>query len=85
MKRHRFDMVSFLAGVILLALSVPFLFSDVAFRPAQGRWIVPGILVIAGVVMLSAGRDRDGAEVPARVDPDPAAFDDHVGDGGTAP
>ncbi len=70
MKRHTFDTVSFLAGVILLALSVPFLFTDVRFRPAEGRWIVPGILIIAGVVMLSAGWGHGETAQSAAARPD---------------
>jgi hypothetical protein len=83
MKRHTFDSVSFLAGVILLALSVPFLFTDVRFRPAEGRWIVPGILIIAGVVMLGAGWGHGEAEHPEPITQ--PAIDEAGGDDVAAP
>jgi hypothetical protein len=74
MKRHGFDMFSFLAGVFFLAVSVPLLFADVDLTPYRGRWIVPGILVIAGLVMLGAGW-RGEVEVKV-AEVGPAADDD---------
>ncbi len=81
MRRHGFDMFSFLAGVFFLAVSVPLLFSDVDLTPYRGRWVVPGILLIAGLVMLGSGLPgAAGSESQRGLEAPPELLDEEASD-----
>lgn len=68
MKRHPFDPLSFIFGMLFLLGGVPLLISDSGFTFLDGKWIFPGFLVLAGVVVLATAqfskRDDDETEDP---------------------
>ena len=67
MKRHPFDPVAFIFGMIFLAVGIPMAFSDRGLTLFEGRWIAPAVLIIAGVVVLLSTRGRrqqDESDLP---------------------
>ncbi len=58
MKRHAFDPVAFIFGMIFLAVGIPMAFSDRGLALFEGRWIAPAVLIIAGAVVLLSTRNR---------------------------
>ena len=64
MKRHAFDPVAFIFGMIFLALGVPMAFSDRGLTLFEGRWIAPAVLIVAGVVVLVSTRSRREQDEP---------------------
>jgi hypothetical protein len=61
MKCHRFDLLSFVAGVVFVGLGVAFLAAgdDVV---DQAQWLWPAVLLVlgaAGLASVLSGRDRD--------------------------
>ncbi|MDJ0923141.1 MAG: hypothetical protein QNJ77_01160 [Acidimicrobiia bacterium] len=62
MKRHPFDPVSFIFGVLFLAVGIPMMFSERGFVLFEGRWVAPAVLIVAGAVVLAASRRRSAAE-----------------------
>ena len=54
MKRHPFNVFSFGLGVVLILLSIGLVFPILDLADiALSRWLVPLVLVLAGVAMLS--------------------------------
>lgn len=74
MKRHSFDVISFLFGALFVAAGVSAVLFDSAFSRFDGRWVWPIVLVVAGVAVLAAtwGR-RDKADSEA-TEAGPAEF-----------
>ncbi len=68
MKRHPFDPVAFIFGLIFLAVGVPMAFSDRGLTLFEGRWIAPAVLIIAGVVVLLSTRSRRSEVEPSLSD-----------------
>ena len=64
MKRHPFDPVAFIFGLIFLAVGIPMAFSDRGLTLFEGRWIAPAVLIIAGVVVLLSTRARRERDEP---------------------
>lgn len=64
MKRHPFDPVAFIFGMIFLAVGVPMAFSDRGLTLFEGRWIAPAVLIVAGVVVLLSTRSRQDQDEP---------------------
>lgn len=60
MKQHRFDPLSFVFGLLFLGVGVPILFSESGLTVFQGRWILPGFLIVVGAVVLASTRSRTG-------------------------
>lgn len=58
MKRHPFDPVAFIFGLIFLAVGIPMAFSDRGLTLFAGRWIAPAVLIVAGVVVLLSTRNK---------------------------
>ncbi len=59
MRRHRADLVSLLAGLLFLAISVSVLVSDGHREHAvDGRWLGPVLLVALGALGLAASVRR---------------------------
>ena len=52
MKRHAFDPLSFVFGLLFVGVSLPLLYSDSYFSLLKGTWIFPALLIFAGVVVL---------------------------------
>lgn len=59
MKRHRFDIFSFVSGLVFAGLGAAYLINDGSWRFDAGPWVWPVILVLGGaVVLLSTIRDE---------------------------
>lgn len=56
MKRHEFDPLSFIFGLLFVGVSLPMLMSDSDFSFLDGRWIFPAFLIFAGVIVLVSAR-----------------------------
>ena len=70
MKRHAFDPLSFVFGLLFVAVGVPLLFSESGLKALDGRWVFPAFLIIAGAIVLGSTRKREQAheEVPTELD-----------------
>ena len=81
MKRHAFDMTSFLFGIVLGAAAVAFLLADHLSWDVDGRWILPAALILLGVVGIAGAfsglRPNADSEQDEHGD---AAVDDDNGD-----
>ncbi|MDJ0664812.1 MAG: hypothetical protein QNJ75_09645 [Acidimicrobiia bacterium] len=70
MKRHRFDPLSFIFGMLFLLGGVPLLVSESGFSFFNADWMFPAFLVAAGVIVLATAqftrrdRDEDTADDP---------------------
>jgi NO-binding membrane sensor protein with MHYT domain len=70
MKRHSFDIISFLFGALFVGAGVSAVLFNGAFSRFDGRWVWPALLVVGGVVFaLSTWRplykgDATADEVP---------------------
>jgi hypothetical protein len=64
MKRHAFDPVAFIFGIVFLAVGIPMAFSDRGLTLFEGRWVAPAVLIVAGVVVLLSTRGRQGQDEP---------------------
>jgi hypothetical protein len=62
MKRHPFDPLAFIFGLLFLAVGIPMMFIESGFVLFEGKWIIPVLLIIAGGVVLVSSRKstRDG-------------------------
>ena len=58
MKRHRFDVVSFVFGIMFLGLGFTGIYGDEDITFLEARWVWPAMLVIAGlsIVAFTVGR-----------------------------
>ena len=72
MKLHKFDVVSFVFGIMFLGLGLTAIFGDEDVTFLEARWVWPAALVVAGlaIVAFTARRapTRDVTE-NARYDP----------------
>ncbi len=69
MKRHPFDPLSFIFGLLFVLGGVPLLVSESGFQFFNADWMFPAFLVAAGIIVLATAqftkRDRDeGADDP---------------------
>ncbi len=62
MKRHAFDPLSFVFGLLFVAIGVPLLFSESGLAALEGRWVFPAFLIVAGAIVLSSTRRRERAK-----------------------
>ena len=62
MKRHDFDPVAFIFGMIFLAVGIPMAFSNRGLTLFEGRWIAPVVLIVAGVVVLLSTRNKQSQD-----------------------
>ena len=66
MKRHNFDVLSFLSGIVLAGLGMMYLVNDGRWRFDAGPWVWPVVLVAGGaVVLLATVRDERSNRVAA--------------------
>jgi hypothetical protein len=78
-RRHRFDAISFLAGVLFAVLGLAFLFGRIDVTDLRLSWVWPIPLIALGLLMLFTSSRRDtvpGAERDSRqpdADEDPSA------------
>ena len=79
MKRHNFDIFSFVSGLVFAGLGVSYLINDGRWRLDAGPWLWPVILLAGGAVVLIATlRDEQTsrtADTPI-LDADPADVED---------
>jgi hypothetical protein len=54
MKRHPFDMTSFLFGMVLGGAAIGFLLADRLSWDVDGRWVLPVVLIVLGVAGVAA-------------------------------
>lgn len=52
MRRHRFDILSFLSGLVFAGAGVAYLVNDASWRFDVGPWLWPILLLIGGAVIL---------------------------------
>lgn len=71
MKRHPFDLVSFVPGVLAVAIAVVALADGLTIDLLTTDWVWPTVLVGLGVLILaSAGIGRRAPQPPATPDPE---------------
>lgn len=56
MKRHAFDLISFVFGAIFLGIGVTYLITDSSFTSLEARWIWPALLLAVGIAFLAPAR-----------------------------
>lgn len=61
MKRHPFDPVSAFFGVLIGGSALAVVLADERVLALDSRWVWPGLLILAGLVLLGSGitRERD--------------------------
>lgn len=52
MRRHRFDIFSFVAGLVFAGAGVAYLVNDGRWRFDAGPWVWPIVLLVGGAVVL---------------------------------
>jgi membrane protein implicated in regulation of membrane protease activity len=62
MRKHSFDAVSFVFGVLFLLAGVPMLVSRSGLHLFEYKWVFPTFLVIAGVAVLVTSQLADRRE-----------------------
>lgn len=66
MQLHRFDIVSFIFGVVFTGLGVTFLSTEITGLGANSEWIWPIVLLVIGAAVLASAlmgvRSRATAE-----------------------
>lgn len=73
MKPHRTDLVSFIPGVVFVAVALAALFGGLRLDALATEWFWPVSLVVIGIVVLvTSSRSGSDADEDA---PDPAADD----------
>jgi hypothetical protein len=87
MKRHAFDMTSFLFGIVLGAAAVAFLLADQLSWDVDGRWVLPAALILLGVVGIAGAFSglRPNADSDADADSEKDEHGEAAVDDGTAP
>ena len=85
MKRHSFDLTSFVFGVVLAAAAAGFLLAEQLSWDVDGRWVLPIALILLGVAGVAGALSgirpsRDAAPADAANEPDDVAFADSDGE-----
>lgn len=64
MKKHRFDPLSLIFGLLFLLGGVPLLISSSGLDFLDSNWVFPAFLVVAGVIVLGTAQlsKRSGDE-----------------------
>lgn len=79
MKRHDFDSLAFVFGLLFLGFGIPLLFSDSGLKALEGRWVFPAFLIIAGAIVLSTARKKQRAAEDAQTSVESQGLDDYYG------
>lgn len=69
MKRHEFDPLSFIFGLLFMLAGFPLLVSESGLEIFEGRWVFPAFLVLAGVVVLATSQFTSNDEDETEKDP----------------
>ena len=56
MKKHEFDPLSLIFGLLFMLGGIPVLVSDSGFEFLDGRWVLPAVLIAAGLIVLTTAR-----------------------------
>jgi hypothetical protein len=67
MERHRFDVISFVFGILFLALAASAAVGEIDLFAVEAKWVMPVALIIAGAAVLVATvprRRREASESP---------------------
>jgi len=59
MKRHQFDPVSAFFGVLIGGSALAVTLADERVFDLSSKWVWPGLLILAGLVLLGSGLSRD--------------------------
>ena len=80
MRRHSFDIFSFVFGLLFVALGLAYLVNDGRWRFDAGPWVWPVVLLVGGaVVLLSTLRDdRRTDDEPGDIQPTGVAEIDEI-------
>ena len=74
MRRHRFDILSFVSGLVFAGAGIAYLVNDGRWRFDAGPWVWPLVLLVGGtVVLLSTILDERRSRPLAATDPGSAA------------
>jgi hypothetical protein len=72
MKRHDFDVLSFLSGLIFGAIAVAYLLATQQSWEIDGRWVLPGALIALGAAGIAGAvstlRRNDAPEASGDVE-----------------
>lgn len=77
MERHDLDPVSLVFGIVFLALASTALFDNVDFTPISARWLWPGLLIVAGALVLVTSIRRSDADTNGDDGAGVGTLDDH--------
>jgi hypothetical protein len=81
MRRHEFDPISFVFGMIFAVLGLAFLSGRVDLGDLHLRWLWPVPLIAVGLALLATTRNHDAKEPRPAVPPaEPAPEPDHEPD-----
>jgi branched-subunit amino acid permease len=75
MKRHDFDPLSFVFGLLFVAVGLPLLFSESGLAALEGRWVFPAFLIVAGAIVLATARRRESARETVMTESDTTETD----------
>lgn len=94
MERHRFDALSFIFGALFVTVAGIALAGPDLIALRDLRWVAPGLLVLAGAVLLlstargespdAPSRDPERADDPSLATDDPGTDDDRGASGAPA-
>jgi len=54
MEQHRFDPISFIFGLLFIGVGLPLVLIDSGVGVFKASWLVPAILVVAGLIVLGS-------------------------------
>ncbi len=77
MRTHGFEPVSLMFGLLFTAVGLTFLRGDVELWQIEWSWFWPGVLIVAGGLVLLSLRSSSTAQA----DPEPAADDSDAWNG----
>jgi hypothetical protein len=75
MKRHEFDPLAFVFGLVFLGFGLPLLFSESGLSALDSRWIFPAFLIVAGAIILATTRKRQRSREEVSPPPEGDGFD----------
>ena len=75
MQRHRFDILSFVAGLVFAASGVAYLVNDGRWRFDAGPWVWPIVLLAGGAVILFSTLLDERSARTASVAPENSGID----------
>jgi len=55
-KKHLFDPLSLIFGMLFLLGGIPLLVADSGFEFFRARWVFPAFLVVAGLIVLATSQ-----------------------------